>query len=416
MCTVHLLLTSTKGCESTSMVRAAELVQFLHLQRVELGQESSNTMPAELVWAVVLFGLYILWKSTYGGRNPQVHALTLMNERRFKSSTLDTLVLGLAKQLATKARSPHVRQLSEGMVMVVERLVSRQAIIEEEHPSTTRRCQTIFWMLEQVDHVMRAEGDALHPAHRKAMKGVIDNMNDDIRDTMKELEEFRSMDRFKQFLRAPGFEQRMKKSEEVIKRAEDNLYTLSVLWHARTCSRIAGSLEDSQGARAGGRARSVAEARPGTALVETARAKNDAEVIKAYQLTGVPRTAKLCGVVARRGQLGVLQWLRETGCPWNEGTCCMAAEGGHLDVLKWARENGCPWDEWTCAQAAAGGHLDVLKWARKNGCPWDDDTCFAAKCEGHLDVLKWAEENGCPEDIWGRFHYRSPYRSESGYC
>lgn len=71
----------------------------------------------------------------------------------------------------------------------------------------------------------------LHPEHHKARKRVIDNMNDDIRGTMRGFEGFESMGRFEQFLRAPEFEQRMKKSQEVIKRAEDNLIVSFVTQH-----------------------------------------------------------------------------------------------------------------------------------------------------------------------------------------
>eukprot|EP00903_Cladosiphon_okamuranus_P008305 g7989.t3 len=132
-------------------------------------------------------------------------------------------------------------------------------------------------------------------------------------------------------------------------------------------------------------------------LEEAARAKNEAEAIKAYTLVGFP-TKRMCADEARKGQLGVLQWLRQTGCPWDGETCCGAAERGHLDVLQWARENGCPWDKRTCARAALKGHLDVLKWARENGCPWDKYTCLNAAAGGHLDLLKWARDNGCRWD------------------
>eukprot|EP00588_Corethron_pennatum_P021572 CAMPEP_0194322656 /NCGR_PEP_ID=MMETSP0171-20130528/22196_1 /TAXON_ID=218684 /ORGANISM="Corethron pennatum, Strain L29A3" /LENGTH=69 /DNA_ID=CAMNT_0039081007 /DNA_START=489 /DNA_END=695 /DNA_ORIENTATION=+ len=33
-------------------------------------------------------------------------------------------------------------------------------------------------------------------------------------------------------------------------------------------------------------------------------------------------------MAARRGNLKLLQWLREEGCPWNQWTCAMAAEKG----------------------------------------------------------------------------------------
>ena len=101
---------------------------------------------------------------------------------------------------------------------------------------------------------------------------------------------------------------------------------------------------------------------------------------------------------AKKGQLEVLQWLRENGCPRDLGTCWCAAQGGHLEVLQWARAKSCPWDEDTCNWAAKGGHLEILQWARANGCPWNQTTCWTAAMHGHLEVLRCARANDCP---WG---------------
>ncbi|KAG5176438.1 hypothetical protein JKP88DRAFT_347071 [Tribonema minus] len=81
---------------------------------------------------------------------------------------------------------------------------------------------------------------------------------------------------------------------------------------------------------------------------------------------------------AAKGQLLLLQWLRQEGCPCDPSLCNTAlqaghfeaAAAGHLEVLQWARANGCPWDSETCRMAARGGHQEVLHWACDNGCPW----------------------------------------------
>jgi hypothetical protein len=102
-----------------------------------------------------------------------------------------------------------------------------------------------------------------------------------------------------------------------------------------------------------------------------------------------------CYIIARKGYLSVLKWIKENGYNWTTYTCSNAARGGHIEVLKWARENDCYWNEYTCSSAAELGLLEVLKWARENGCDWNSDTCYHAAINGHLEVLKWARENGC---------------------
>ena len=54
------------------------------------------------------------------------------------------------------------------------------------------------------------------------------------------------------------------------------------------------------------------------------------------------KKGRFCAEMALKGNLELLQFLRENGCPWNEGTCYFAAKNGHLECLKYAHENGCP--------------------------------------------------------------------------
>jgi hypothetical protein len=108
---------------------------------------------------------------------------------------------------------------------------------------------------------------------------------------------------------------------------------------------------------------------------------------------------RLCALAAKKGNLLVLQFLRnELDCPWDACTCAAAAENGHFEVLQWARINGCPWNAEVCRHAAHNGQLDVLQWARANDCPWNLQVCAHAALNGHLEVLQWAHANGCPWD------------------
>jgi hypothetical protein len=137
--------------------------------------------------------------------------------------------------------------------------------------------------------------------------------------------------------------------------------------------------------------------RPGRVCALIAKSGN-LQVLQWAKAVGFTMNEQTSYLAASAGHLQVLKWARENGCPWEEWTCAHAAEGGHLEVLKWALENACPWNEWTCKCAAGKGHLEVLQWARENGCPWNEDTCSNAAEGGHLEVLKWAHENVCPWD------------------
>ncbi|CAB1118346.1 unnamed protein product [Ectocarpus sp. CCAP 1310/34] len=109
---------------------------------------------------------------------------------------------------------------------------------------------------------------------------------------------------------------------------------------------------------------------------------------------GCPWDSESCSWAACRGDLHMLEWLRENDYPWDlageGGPCAGAARGGHLELIKWTRSKGCPWNERTCAEAAKGGHLEVLQWARENGCDWNSETCAGAAWGQHLGVLRWA--------------------------
>lgn len=112
--------------------------------------------------------------------------------------------------------------------------------------------------------------------------------------------------------------------------------------------------------------------------------------------------SKLCEEAAKGGYLEILQWYEEQGCDWSETTCAKAAEENHFEVLQWLHAKKCPWDEETTEGAAFCGNLKMLQWARKHGCPWNAAVCRVAVENGHLQILQWAMAQGCPyqEEIW----------------
>jgi hypothetical protein len=55
------------------------------------------------------------------------------------------------------------------------------------------------------------------------------------------------------------------------------------------------------------------------------------------------------------------------------------------------------WNESTCAQAALRGNLSMLQWLRDNDCPWSSTLLENARVYGHQNILDWAIAYGCPD-------------------
>lgn len=70
---------------------------------------------------------------------------------------------------------------------------------------------------------------------------------------------------------------------------------------------------------------------------------------------GLPRSEKVCMVLARFGNLGLLQCARDHGYPRGWSTCREAALAGHIHVLEWEQENRLVWDKQPCKEPAGGG-------------------------------------------------------------
>ena len=114
----------------------------------------------------------------------------------------------------------------------------------------------------------------------------------------------------------------------------------------------------------------------------------------------VERSAPSCGaattaLVARRGDLEELKWLRSRDVAWDAQVCAGATFNGHLDVLTWAREHGAEWDWRTVANAAMKGYTACFTYALDRDCP-------APRGERREEMLRvvrrWAESESEDEN------------------
>eukprot|EP01036_Dinobryon_divergens_P032877 gene32877-42554_t len=108
-----------------------------------------------------------------------------------------------------------------------------------------------------------------------------------------------------------------------------------------------------------------------------------------------PEGTSIMSVVARNGNLEMIQWLKEMKCPKDRNTFSEAARGCHVEVLDWLQESyGWPdagWDavDRTCDAIASTGRLDILKWAIAKGCPWDVHCASTCASGGHMEMFRW---------------------------
>lgn len=94
------------------------------------------------------------------------------------------------------------------------------------------------------------------------------------------------------------------------------------------------------------------------------------------------------------GQLEVIKWLHAHGGQWNDKSFDLAVARGQIEIVKWLHENGCPWTNTSLSIAVARGHLNIVKLLCENGCPWDSSITEFTVSFGHLDVFTWAVMTG----------------------
>lgn len=98
-------------------------------------------------------------------------------------------------------------------------------------------------------------------------------------------------------------------------------------------------------------------------------------------------------VAAANGHLGILKYLRslEPACAWSAAVCTAAAANS-AECLKWLRQQGCPWDAMCFSMVARQGELSLLQWmhAQDSSCPMDSPYVMAAAAWGNrLETMKW---------------------------
>ena len=90
----------------------------------------------------------------------------------------------------------------------------------------------------------------------------------------------------------------------------------------------------------------------------------------------------------------MLKWLRENIYDQSEPTCWYAAEQGHFEVMKVAIENGCKHGATTFSSTTKRGDLGMLGWLKEKGCSTDATAVIEAAEADRKDVLTWLDENG----------------------
>lgn len=119
----------------------------------------------------------------------------------------------------------------------------------------------------------------------------------------------------------------------------------------------------------------------------------------------IPWDATTFNNAALCGSQELLEWLWNEQCPWDNNDITMYAVHNPRarEVMQWLRDYGYQWHLGllgTCASAALRGNLGLLQWLREpeQQCPWDAQTLIYARLAGHDEVYQWALANGCTEE------------------
>lgn len=106
------------------------------------------------------------------------------------------------------------------------------------------------------------------------------------------------------------------------------------------------------------------------------------------------------------GRPVVLDWLHDNGYDFDDPIVQELVIGdgalfGHQSALVWARDhfeldNPEVDARVGCAYAALKGDLPMLQWLRESGFPWDASSATPNVQGRRNHVVEWAIENGCP--------------------
>jgi hypothetical protein len=110
-----------------------------------------------------------------------------------------------------------------------------------------------------------------------------------------------------------------------------------------------------------------------------------------HQVIGPQKVRNYITVVARNGNLKLLQWAYVQGAKMNLSELGPGVIiGGNLDMIKWLEsENICYFGDWAWRPATVYGHLHILRWLRVTTKSCSVYVPEHAAEHGHLDILKW---------------------------
>ncbi len=108
---------------------------------------------------------------------------------------------------------------------------------------------------------------------------------------------------------------------------------------------------------------------------------------------------KALGNAAGDSYIDLIDWyLTKLRCPQHIAVTNGAASKGNVVMLQWLKEKDYPMDRSSCVAAARGGHLVALEWLQAQGCPVGVDTLVALEAAGGRECRE-AEEK-LAEDIF----------------
>lgn len=171
--------------------------------------------------------------------------------------------------------------------------------------------------------------------------------------------------------------------------------------------------------------------------------RESSEIFKWSAFNGAPWCDEILDVIARKGNMDLLQWV-VTNCDdladqdsddddesstilifddvldinaiapdpdhapikhilverkpvyyWGRDALYTATVRQDIDMVKYMVANGCPLNTYTyTCDAADSGSIELLEWALETGCTWHPYTTAAAAEYGHISVIEWAVSKG----------------------
>ncbi|AGO84783.1 Ankyrin repeat domain containing protein [Pandoravirus salinus] len=124
--------------------------------------------------------------------------------------------------------------------------------------------------------------------------------------------------------------------------------------------------------------------------------KGNIRVLESLRDHGGIIFSQVLDAAAWSGRLDVVQWVVAQGKGLCVTTMVYAAGGGHRHIIEWLRDQGKPWYGATTGYAAKYGHFDLLKWLYAQGCELSTTTFLEAVRGAPMPILEWLRDHQCP--------------------